>query len=149
MWSGLKAAYGPKPGNEPDRRRRVRYPAGRVIGGGSSINGMASNRGLPSDYDAWAAAGATGWDWSGVLPFFKKLETDSDFDGPLHGKDGPIRLQRYASERWPGFTRGVMKAVETRAGTTSPTRMRASRMVSFRSPIATPTRCAWARPGVI
>ena len=112
VWSGLKAAYGPKPGNEPDRRRRVRYPAGRVIGGGSSINGMASNRGLPSDYDAWAAVGATGWDWNGVLPFFKKLETDSDFDGPLHGKDGPIRLQRYASERWPGFTRGVMKAVE-------------------------------------
>ena len=83
-----------------------------MIGGGSSINGMAANRGLPSDYDAWAEAGATGWDWEGVLPFFKKLETDSDFDGPLHGKDGPIRLQRYAPERWPGFTRGVMKAIE-------------------------------------
>jgi 5-(hydroxymethyl)furfural/furfural oxidase len=112
VWSGLKAAYGPKPGNKPDQRRRVRYPAGRVIGGGSSINGMAANRGLPSDYDGWAASGATGWDWQGVLPFFKKLETDSDFDGPLHGKDGPIRLQRYAPERWPGFTRGVMKAIE-------------------------------------
>ena len=112
VWSGVKAAYGPKPGNAPDQRRRVRYPAGRVIGGGSSINGMAANRGLPSDYDAWATAGATGWNWDGVLPFFKKLETDSDFDGPLHGKDGPIRLQRYAPERWPGFTRGVMKAIE-------------------------------------
>ncbi|MGE0035285.1 MAG: GMC family oxidoreductase [Xanthobacteraceae bacterium] len=112
VWNGVKAAYGPKPGNAPDQRRRVRYPAGRVIGGGSSINGMAANRGLPSDYDAWAEAGATGWNWEGVLPFFKKLETDSDFDGPLHGKDGPIRLQRYAPERWPGFTRGVMKAIE-------------------------------------
>ncbi len=112
IWSGLKAAYGPRPGNAPDQRRRARYPAGRVIGGGSSINGMAANRGLPSDYDAWAEAGATGWDWSGVLPFFKKLETDSDFDGPLHGRDGPIRLQRYAPERWPGFTRGVMQAIE-------------------------------------
>lgn len=112
VWSGLKAAYGPKPGNERDQRRRVRYPAGRVIGGGSSINGMAANRGLPSDYNAWAASGATGWDWQGVLPFFRKLETDSDFDGPLHGKDGPIRLQRYAPDRWPGFTRGVMKAIE-------------------------------------
>ena len=112
VWSGLKAAFGPRPGNAPDQRRRVRYPAGRVIGGGSSINGMAANRGLPSDYDGWAKAGATGWDWQGVLPFFKKLETDSDFDGPLHGSDGPIRLQRYAPERWPGFTRGVMKAIE-------------------------------------
>ena len=112
VWGGLKAAFGPLPGNAPDERRRVRYPAGRVIGGGSSVNGMASNRGLPSDYDGWAAAGAAGWDWQGVLPFFRKLETDSDFDGPLHGKDGPIRLQRYAPERWPGFTRGVMKAIE-------------------------------------
>jgi 5-(hydroxymethyl)furfural/furfural oxidase len=111
VWDGLKAAYGPRPGNEPDARRRVRYPAGRVIGGGTSINGMAANRGLPSDYDAWAAAGATGWDWQGVLPYFRKLETDSDFDGPLHGSDGPIRLQRYAPERWPGFTRGVMQAI--------------------------------------
>jgi 5-(hydroxymethyl)furfural/furfural oxidase len=112
VWSGLKAAFGPRPGNAPDERRRVRYPAGRVIGGGSSINGMASNRGLPADYDAWAVAGATGWDWQGVLPFFKKLETDSDFDGPLHGQEGPIRLQRYGPERWPGFTRGVMQAIE-------------------------------------
>ena len=112
VWNGLKAAFGPRPGNAPDERRRARYPAGRVIGGGSSINGMAANRGLPSDYDAWAEAGATGWDWQGVLPFFRKLETDSDFDGPLHGKDGPIRLQRYAPDRWPGFTRGVMNAIE-------------------------------------
>lgn len=112
VWDGLKAAFGPRPSNAPDERRRVRYPAGRVIGGGSSVNGMASNRGLPSDYDAWAAAGAAGWDWQGVLPFFRKLETDSDFDGPLHGQDGPIRLQRYQPERWPGFTRGVMMAIE-------------------------------------
>ena len=62
VWNGLKAAYGPRPGNVPDTRRRVRYAAGRVIGGGSSINGMAANRGLPSDYDGWAAAGAAGWD---------------------------------------------------------------------------------------
>jgi 5-(hydroxymethyl)furfural/furfural oxidase len=112
VWNGLKAAFGPRPGNAPDERRRARYPAGRVIGGGSSINGMAANRGLPSDYDAWAKAGATGWDWQGVLPYFRKLETDSDFDGPLHGSDGPIRLQRYAPDRWPGFTRGVMNAIE-------------------------------------
>ncbi|CAN0163859.1 unnamed protein product, partial [Phaeothamnion confervicola] len=112
VWSGIKAAYGPRPSNARDERRRVRYPAGRVIGGGSSVNGMAANRGLPSDYAAWADAGATGWDWEGVLPYFRKLETDSDHDGPLHGKEGPIRLQRYQPERWPGFTRGVMKAIE-------------------------------------
>jgi 5-(hydroxymethyl)furfural/furfural oxidase len=110
-WPGLSAKFEPRPGNMPDRRPRRRYNQGRVIGGTSSVNGMAANRGLPSDYAAWAAAGAKGWDWEGVLPFFIKLETDTDFSGPLHGKDGPIRLQRYGKERWPGFTRAVMEAI--------------------------------------
>ena len=111
-WPGLTAKFEPRTGNAPDTRPRRRYNQGRVIGGTSSVNGMAANRGLPSDYAAWAEAGATGWDWDGVLPFFRKLETDSDYDGPLHGKDGPIRLQRYKPERWPGFTRGVIAAIE-------------------------------------
>ena len=110
-WPGLSAKFEPRPGNAPDHRPKRRYNQGRVIGGTSSVNGMAANRGLPSDYAAWAGAGAKGWDWDGVLPFFRKLETDSDFDGPLHGKDGPIRLQRYPDSAWPGFTRGVMKAI--------------------------------------
>jgi 5-(hydroxymethyl)furfural/furfural oxidase len=112
-WPKTVARFAPRPGNAPDLRPRRVYNQGRVIGGTSSINGMASLRGLPSDYDNWAASGAKGWDWQGVLPFFKKLETDSDFDGPLHGKTGPIRLQRYSLDRWPGFTRGVIEAVES------------------------------------
>jgi 5-(hydroxymethyl)furfural/furfural oxidase len=114
-WPKLVARFAPRPGNAPDMRPRRVYHQGRVIGGTSSINGMASLRGLPSDYEDWAASGARGWDWAGVLPYFKKLETDADFDGPLHGKDGPIRLQRYGAESWPGFARGVIAAVE-RAG---------------------------------
>jgi 5-(hydroxymethyl)furfural/furfural oxidase len=112
-WPNVTARFAPRPGNAPDTRPRRVYNQGRVIGGTSSINGMASLRGLPSDYDRWAASGARGWDWQGVLPSFKKLETDTDFDGPLHGKSGPIRLQRSSAECWPGFARGVIKAVET------------------------------------
>src|SRR5262245_22595910 len=112
IWPNVTAKYPPRPGNAPDRRPRRIYQQGRVIGGTSSVNGMASNRGLPSDYDGWAERGATGWDWQGVLPYFIKLEADRDFDGPLHGKTGPIHVQRYAPERWPGFVRGVMAAVE-------------------------------------
>jgi 5-(hydroxymethyl)furfural/furfural oxidase len=112
IWPNLTARFAPRPGNAPDDRPRRVYNQGRVIGGTSSINGMASLRGLPSDYDHWAASGAEGWDWDGVLPFFKKLETDADFDGPLHGRSGPIRLQRYSADRWPGFVRGVIQAVE-------------------------------------
>ncbi len=111
IWPDLTAAFEPRPGNAPDTRPRRKYTQGRVIGGSSSINGMASLRGLPSDYGHWAEMGATGWDWDGVLPYFKKLETDSDFDGPLHGKDGPIRLQRYPETVWPPFTKAVMRAI--------------------------------------
>ncbi|MGE0630570.1 MAG: GMC family oxidoreductase [Hyphomicrobiaceae bacterium] len=111
IWPDLDAAFEPRPGNAPDTRPRRRYTQGRVIGGTSSINGMAAVRGLPSDYDHWAATGATGWDWEGVLPFFRKLETDTSFDGPMHGNDGPIRLQRYPESSWPLFTKGVMTAI--------------------------------------
>lgn len=111
-WPGLQAAFGPRPSNNYDKRPRRRYTQGRVIGGSSSVNGMQAVRGLPSDYANWAAMGAEGWDWDDVLPFFRKLETDRDFGGPLHGKEGPIGLQRYSKDQWPLFTRGVFDAVE-------------------------------------
>ncbi|MGY9006141.1 MAG: GMC family oxidoreductase, partial [Alphaproteobacteria bacterium] len=111
-WTGLSAAFLPRPGNAPDGRPRRRYTQGRVIGGGSSVNGMASNRGLPSDYEDWAARGAKGWDWDGVLPYFKKLETDHDYSGPLHGSDGPIHLRRFMPDTWPGFSRAVINAID-------------------------------------
>ncbi len=112
IWPNVTAKFGPRPGNAPDRRSRRLYNQGRVIGGTSSINGMAALRGLPSDYDGWAERGAIGWDWQGVLPYFKRLEADRDFAGPLHNTTGPIHLQRYAPEQWPGFTRGVVAAIE-------------------------------------
>src|SRR5262245_32338335 len=108
-WPSLTAAFGPRPGNAPDSRPRRRYTQGRVIGGTSSINGMVAVRGLPSDYDDWAARGAAGWDWDGVLPFFKRLENDQNFHGPLHGRDGPVPLRRIASG-WPPFVESVIAA---------------------------------------
>ncbi len=112
IWPELEARFGPRPEHGPDLRPRRLYHQGRLIGGTSSINGMAANRGLPSDYDEWAARGAAGWDWDGVLPFFRKLEADRDFGGPMHGSDGPIHIQRFAEESWPGFTRAVIGAAE-------------------------------------
>ena len=53
-----------------------------MLGGGSSINGQMANRGAPTDYDEWEARGAEGWGWNDVLPYFKKVERDLDFDGP-------------------------------------------------------------------
>lgn len=112
QWQGQKAYLLPVPHNHPARPPLKDYSQPRVIGGGSSINGEIGNRGLPVDYDEWASLGADGWDWEGVLPYFRKLETDMDFDGPLHGKSGPINISRVLEQEWPGFTRAAAAAFE-------------------------------------
>jgi 5-(hydroxymethyl)furfural/furfural oxidase len=89
------------------------YPQGRVMGGGGSINGMMAIRGLPQDYDEWERDGATGWGWSDVLPYFKRLERDLDFSGPLHGREGPIPIRRYKRGTWAKFAQAVGSAFET------------------------------------
>ena len=50
-------------------------PQGRVLGGGSSINGMIYMRGQHQDYDDWENLdGCKGWSYSKVLPTFIKQE---------------------------------------------------------------------------
>ena len=72
----------------------VNIRQGFILGGGSSVMGMIALRGAPEDYDEWAASGASGWAWKDVLPYFNRLETDVDFGGGLHGKDGPVPIRR-------------------------------------------------------
>lgn len=65
------------------------WSAGRAIGGGSAINGMFYIRGHRSDFDRWAQAGCTGWDYESVLPHFRAIE---DFEGgsdTFRGSGGP------------------------------------------------------------
>ncbi|MEX2080364.1 MAG: GMC oxidoreductase, partial [Dehalococcoidia bacterium] len=53
-------------------------------------------RGMPEDYDGWAAQGNPEWAWRNVLPAFKRLERDLDYgDAPYHGDAGPITIRRY------------------------------------------------------
>jgi len=108
IWPGLSAAAGRNAEGRPVVRG---YEQGRVMGGGSSINVQSANRGLPRDYDEWRDLGARGWGWADVLPYFLKLETDLDFDGPLHGKHGPIPIRRIAREQMPAFGRAVNEAL--------------------------------------
>ena len=56
-----------------------------MSGGCSAVNGVISLRGLPQDFRAWAAAGNTGWDWEDILPMYKRIENDFDFDMPHPG----------------------------------------------------------------
>ena len=65
--------FSTEPG-ENTNGRRVPVPVGRTLGGSTAINGLVYNRGLPSDYDAWAAAGNRGWSFAEVLPYFKRTE---------------------------------------------------------------------------
>jgi choline dehydrogenase-like flavoprotein len=74
------------------QNRRLYHPRGRALGGSSAINAMLYVRGHPSDYDDWAAAGATGWGWDAVLPYFRKSERNMVHGGGLHGQDGPLHV---------------------------------------------------------
>ena len=74
--------------------RQLQLNAGRVIGGSSSINGMAWMRGHSRDYDHWRQLGCTGWSGEGVLPFFRKAERSDRGESPLHGGSGPLYLKR-------------------------------------------------------
>ena len=72
--------------------RRLNWARGKVLGGSTSINGMVHMRGLPQDYDGWAAGGLTGWGWHDVLPYFKRFERSHRQGDGLHGHDGPVTV---------------------------------------------------------
>ena len=108
LWTSLEVTTEVIPHNDPGHRPRLRrYEQARVLGGGSSINGQLANRGSPSDYDEWEARGARGWTWESVLPYFRKIERDLDFDGPYHGKDGPIPVRRLPPELWSAHSKAL------------------------------------------
>ncbi|MDJ0763006.1 MAG: GMC family oxidoreductase N-terminal domain-containing protein [Myxococcota bacterium] len=77
---------------------KMPYFMGKVIGGSSAINGAVAIRGLSADYDEWRDGGHTRWGWSDVLPYFKKLETDTDVHNEFHGSKGPITITRPKNE---------------------------------------------------
>ncbi|OLN83739.1 Oxygen-dependent choline dehydrogenase 7 [Colletotrichum chlorophyti] len=84
---------------------------GTVVGGGSTVNGMAFNRGSKSDYDAWEELGNPGWNWDNLVHYFKKSTTftlpapeyvekyNYSYDPSTYG-DGPIQVG-LPSWQWP------------------------------------------------
>ena len=71
-------------------------PRGKVVGGSSALNGALFTRGLPEDFDGWAAEGNSEWSYDKVLPFFRKLENDHDIRDQYHGALGPVPIRRAA-----------------------------------------------------
>ncbi|ETW92348.1 MAG: hypothetical protein ETSY1_44045, partial [Candidatus Entotheonella factor] len=88
-------------GTTTEEQGEIHVAQGKVIGGGSSINGQAMQRGFPEDFDAWAALGNDEWSYAKVLPYFRKSEHDLDIQDDFHGADGPMPVRRRQSGPWP------------------------------------------------
>ena len=81
-------------------QREILYTRGEVTGGCSAVNVAIAIRGLPADFDEWAALGNEEWTFAKVLPSYRKLEHDADFGGDVHGKGGPIWIERSKRSNW-------------------------------------------------
>ncbi|TEA76927.1 GMC family oxidoreductase [Allopusillimonas ginsengisoli] len=79
-------------------QRSVRWMSGRIMGGGSSVNGMLAVRGNPSRYDDWENEACPGMGYEKLLPYFKKLETCDFSSSEKRGKNGPIGISRIEPE---------------------------------------------------
>jgi choline dehydrogenase-like flavoprotein len=85
---------------EPHCDNRSLYvPRGKGLGGSSSMNAMLYVRGHPLDYEGWAAAGAEGWDWDGVRPYFLRAEDNQRGASEHHAVGGPLRVEDERSPR--------------------------------------------------
>ncbi|MFD3581441.1 GMC family oxidoreductase [Streptomyces sp. NPDC058683] len=73
------------------------WPHGRAVGGSSAINAMLHLRGHRSGYDAWSAAGAKGWGFDELLPYFRRTESAPHRDAVLRGTSGPLEVSPAAT----------------------------------------------------
>ncbi len=85
-------------------------PRGKVTGGSSAINSSAFMRGIPEDFDAWAASGNDQWSFDKVLPYFRQIETDADVHDDYHGTEGPIFVHHAKREDWGPAQRAFYNA---------------------------------------
>jgi choline dehydrogenase len=109
-------------GTITDEQGQIYVAQGKVIGGGSSINGQAMQRGFPEDFDAWAALGNDAWSYANVLPYFRKSEHDLDMRDVFHGTDGPVPVRRRQAGPWPAIQKAFHDAcVQAGFGTTADT----------------------------
>ena len=85
-------------GKATDTAPPMDVPRGKVMGGTSAINGQVFLRAIPDDFDYWVSMGNDWWRYEDVLPYFRKLETDMDYQDDFHGSDGPIIAKRHSLE---------------------------------------------------
>ncbi len=109
-------------GTITEEQGAIHVAQGKVIGGGSSINGQAMQRGFPEDFDSWAALGNDAWSYDKILPYFRKSEHDLDIEDDFHGSDGPMPVRRRQSGPLPDIQKAFHAAcVQAGFGTTADT----------------------------
>jgi choline dehydrogenase-like flavoprotein len=111
---GTSADWADKTVTQTATGSTVPWPRGRGLGGSSSINAMNFLRGHRSSYDAWIEAGARGWGYDDLLPYFKRSENLTGIagrDAAVRGMDGPLRVGS-AVERHPLAKACLTVAVE-------------------------------------
>jgi choline dehydrogenase len=79
--------------------RSIYIPRGKGLGGSSSMNAMLYVRGNPLDYEGWVQAGASGWGWDDVLPYFLRAEDNQRGASEYHATGGPLRVEDERSPR--------------------------------------------------
>ena len=97
-------------GTITEEQGEIHVAQGKVIGGGSSINGQAMQRGLPEDFDSWASLGNDEWSYAKVLPFYRKMEHDLDIQDDFHGAEGPMPVRRRQSGQAPDIQKAFYAA---------------------------------------
>ncbi len=97
-------------GTITEEQGEIHVAQGKVIGGGSSINGQAMQRGLPEDFDSWSSLGNDEWSYAKVLPYFRKSERDLDIRDDFHGTEGPMPVRRRQSGPWPDIQKAFHEA---------------------------------------
>jgi choline dehydrogenase len=109
-------------GTITEEQGAIHVAQGKVIGGGSSINGQAMQRGFPEDFDSWAAMGNDEWSYEKILPYYRKSEHDLDIQDDCHGSDGPMPVRRRQEGPWPAIQQAFHAAcVQAGYGTTRDT----------------------------
>ncbi len=75
-------------------------PRGKATGGSSAVNAQIFLRGVPEDYDNWATWGNDEWSFQKLLPYFRRVESDTDYSDDFHGTEGPTIVRRFKPHEW-------------------------------------------------